>query len=103
MGSIWGSRRNLIVLITLSRPRVGVRLSPRQRRLARLLVLGCDCPQIATLLAQPRDAVSRETARLMRRLGVANRAALRRAARRLALVAPGDRLSVPERRCLGWK
>jgi DNA-binding CsgD family transcriptional regulator len=89
-------RSNLVVLIAISRPAGGVRLTATERQVVRLLALGCDARRIATLLRRDVAVVRGCTARAMRKIGAETRAALARWARGHGVSPPGDRLSVPE-------
>ena len=90
-------RSNLVVLIAISRPAGGVRcLTATERRVVRLLALGCDARRIATLLRRDVAVVWGCTARARRKIGAETRTALARWARGHGVSPPGDRLSVPE-------
>jgi DNA-binding CsgD family transcriptional regulator len=92
---------NLIVLILVAPPVDAVRLSALQRRILRLVALGCDDGQIARILGRSIAAVSRHKARALERLGTSSRRKIARWARREGVTYAGDQLSPSERAAAG--
>ncbi len=90
------SPRNLLFLFVIDRKRRAVRLSPIERRVVRLHSLGCDDRQAAAILGRTTDYIARLRARVMKKLGVRDLAALRRWATIHGISPPGDHLSPSE-------
>jgi DNA-binding NarL/FixJ family response regulator len=76
-------------------------LTPIERKVVRLLSLGCSTNQAATLLNLTNDAVEGHCERAMRKLGVGTRAELTRLAIQLGITSLDDHLADDERKRIG--
>ncbi len=75
-------------------------LTPMERKVVRLLSLGCTVKQVAAMLHRSRHTIDNHKCRAMRKLGVHNLAMLTRRAMELGISGIGDELSADERRAL---
>jgi len=91
-----GSLPHLVLLVSVLAVRSSD-MSLFERRVLRLVALGCNRRQIAALVDQPIDAVRQCQVELKQKTGAATLRRLARWARRQRLVLPDDRLTALER------
>lgn len=91
---------NLVFLITIARSPSAVRLSSIEQRILRLVVLGCDEPQIAAILGRSLAMVHRHKVQAIKRLGTGQRRRIARWAIGQGLSHRSDRLSPSQRKAL---
>jgi len=94
---------HLVFLVVLSRPVGQIRLTPTERRVTRLVALGCDQTRIAEILRRSVGDIARVIGRVMRKTGMNRPRDVKQWARQCGISPPGDRLSVPEQLALGCR
>ena len=95
------TRHNLILLITITRTPRAVKLTAIQTRIVRLVVLGCEDHEMATILRRPVRSIRRQKSRAMKKIGITDPADLARWVVDQGISRAGDRLSPTERLAVG--